>query len=162
MMPTFIPKSATEVIVHETLLDERFNLIDPGWENVTHLSINPALSDINPDSTYWTALYRDQFITLKNLWYLQITCKCLRWIEEDCFRELDKLNVLDLSNNIFLKPSDIAKGLSGENNLPSLTELYLSNTSNLDVHTFLIAGDFYKGVMNKQLKTLDISNNDYL
>ena len=41
MMPNFIPKSATVVIVHETALDNNFNFSDPGWENVTHLSINP-------------------------------------------------------------------------------------------------------------------------
>ena len=158
MMPTFIPKSATEVIVHETSLDKRFNFSDPGWESVTHLSINPAVSDSSQLSEF-RKLYNDEFISLKNLWYLQISCKCLRSIEENSFRGLDRLHVLDLSNNGFLKPSDITKVL---HILPNLTELYLSNTSSLGMEKLQITADFYKGIINKSLKTLDVSNNDYV
>ena len=158
MMPTFMPKSATEVIVHETSLDKRFNFSDPGWKHLTHLSINPAVSDSSQGSEF-RKLYNDEFISLKNLWYLQISCKCLRWIEENSFRGLDRLHILDLSNNGFLKPSDIAKGL---HILPNLTELYLSNTSNLEMEKLQITTDFYKSIINKSLKILDVSNNDYI
>lgn len=158
VMPHFIPKNITKVIVRELGFGKKFDFTEIGWQNVTYLSINPGLSVFHNHQKAYRALNDYEFAKLLNLEYLQIACKCLRRMQKKAFGGLVKLKVLDLSNNIDLSKDDLVQGLS-EDNLPSLRELYLSNISVIQVGsgTFLIGSEFYDAVRNKPLKVLDLS-----
>ena len=79
----------------------------------------------------------------------------MRAVEKNAFSGLDKLKVLDLSNNI-LKPKSFVKGFKDNDNLSNLEELYLSNIS-VNVGMFSIGLEFLDAMQNKPLKVLDLS-----
>ena len=157
IMPDFIPDFITEVIVYEASLGKWFDFSDPGWMNVTQLSINPGFSVFHDRPEPFRTLHENEFSRLENLEKLQIACKCLGKIQEKAFYGLNKLKVLDLSNNAGLSIDSVVQGLTGDV-LPNLSEIYLSNTSVLDFESFLLGTDFLQAVKNKRLKVLDISN----
>ena len=159
-MPKNVPPFSKEVIIHEANMGEKFNFSDRSWDNVTSLSINPGLSVYHTKPESFRTIQRYEFQELRNLEKLQIACKCLTRIRRKSFYGLDKLKVLDLSNNPSLSIDSVVRGLSGENILPKLSELYLSNTSVMDFNTFLIEKKFFTAVKNKPLQVLDISNTE--
>ena len=159
-IPRYVPSFSKEVIVHEAVMGEKFNLSDSSWDNVTTLSINPGFSVYHSQPESFRTLQRYEFKELRNLEKLQIACKCLAKIKKKSFSGLDNLKILDLSNNPSLSIDSVVKGLSGTNILPKLSELYLSNTSVLDFNAFLIDKNFFTAVKRKPLKVLDISNTD--
>ena len=158
-MPDTIPSFITEVIAYETPLGDVFNFSDPGWVNITYLSINPGSSSFANEEEPHRILRENEFIALKNLRYLQIACNCLREIHENAFRGLSKLNTLDLSNNVALSKGSLVKSLTGGGIVPKLQELYLSNASVLYLDT-VQGRDMLSAVKNKPIKVLDISNTN--
>ena len=169
VIPGFIPPLITEVIVYDLPFENWFNFSDPSWINVTHLSIKSAQPIYQNSRTVYRILHENEFLDLKNLEYLQLTCNCLKEIHKSAFRGLDKLKVLNLSNNADMSVGSVAQGLGGDGILPNLTELYLSNTVpvlGIDLHsakpTYTMmesAKAFVNAVKNKPLKVLDISNS---
>ena len=160
MMPQSVPLNVRSVILHDALFRDSIDFSDPGWVNVTYLSINPGGSDSKTPLERQVSLHEDEFMRLKNLKHLQIACSCLREVSANTFHGLDKLNVLDLSNNI-LTPDSYVNALAGYNNLPNLKELYLSNTDTSFGGVFAMDTDFLDAVRNKSLKVLDISQTSY-
>ena len=79
-------------------------------------------------------------------------------MSKNAFHRLDRLKVLDLSNNI-LTPDSFVNCLVGEKILPSLEELYLSNTGT-SFGVCEIGADFLDAVRHKPLKVLDISRTN--
>ena len=159
-IPLYVPPFSKEVIVHQAYMGEQFNFSDKGWENVTRLSINPGLSVFHNRPERFRNLRRYEFKNLRNLERLQIACKCLAKIKKNAFYGLDKLKILDLSNNPSLSIDSVVEGLHGTTILPKLSELYLSNTSVMDFNAFLLGKKFFTAVKTKRLKVLDISNTE--
>ena len=161
VMPKFVPTFTSRVRVYEINLDEPLDFSDAGWENVTHLSINPGMSVFHNRTAENTGrLHSYEFIRLRNLQYLQIACTCLRYMEENTFFGLEKLTVLDLSNNIDLSIEMVVRGLSGAPSFPNLSELYLSNISVVSFKPFYMGRDFLNIVRQRPLKVLDLSETD--
>ena len=160
VIPNFINSNIRSVIVHEVKLPNSIDFSDPGWTNVTYLAINPGSSALGTPFERQISLHENEFKSLKNLEYLQITCSCLQHVSTFAFQGLDKLKVLVLSNNV-LTPDSFFNALGGETNLPSLEELYLSNTDTTYGGVFAIDTDFLNVVRNKSLKVLDISRTSY-
>lgn len=156
-VPTTIPRNVTKVILKEIQFGEKFEFKE-SWKNVTFLSINPGVSVFHNQQEAQRSLKDQEFADLLNLEYLQIACKCLRGIQKRAFYGLEKLRVLDLSNNIDLNKTDLVTSIGGEN-LPVLKELYLSNISVIQVNrgSFIIGPEFYDAVRNKPLEILDLS-----
>ena len=119
VIPNFLPADARRVIVHEATLPRTIDFSDPRWRNVTYLSINPGSKDFETPAGKLVSLHMNEFENLNNLKYLQIACSCLRNISSNAFKGLDKLEVLDLSNNILTRDSFV-NALVGEKNLPIL------------------------------------------
>ena len=159
-IPDFIPPYVREVAVYEVLLEERFNFSSPGWQNITSLSINPGQSVFFSGQQRYRTLFSREFNNLRSLEYLQIASKDLGEIQENTFLGLNRLRVLDLSNNDVLEIKWIVDGLTGDNILPNLTELYLANTSVKSYSTFSMDTRFFNAVRNKPLKVLDISKTE--
>ena len=157
-MPDFIPPLVTNVTVHRaSSLKEVFNFSDSSWENVTHLAINPDTSDLV--STHESIILVDnEFEVLKKLEYLQVACSCLKEIQTNAFHGLDKLTVLDLSNNIALNKESLVKALSGNDTLPNLQELHISNTSVVYLSIYASGKDLTNALRTKPIKVLDLSN----
>ena len=157
VMPDFIPPNVRSVVVYGVTFENTVNFSDPGWTNVTYLSINPDASVFETSIEKYVTLQPQEFRKLQSLEHLQIACRCLREVEENAFSGLDKLKVLDLSNNI-LTPESFVNGFKGKDILPSLEELYLANTS---VNFGMIIGqDLLDAMRNKTLKVLDISQTN--
>lgn len=156
-IPENIPSSITEVSIYEANLGERISFGD-GWDNVKRLSINPGMSSSHYKPNNAKTLHSYEFIKLKNLETLQIACRCLTRIQYNAFKGLDKLKVLDLSNNYYLHINYVTYGLSGVGILPNISELYLSGSSGADIHPVNIGRKFYNVVKQKHLTVLDVSN----
>ena len=95
--------------------------------------------------------------------HLQIASRYLKKIGHYAFQGLDKLKILDLSNNVALNLHEVTKALRYETILPSLSELYLSNMS---VEAYMLAdfyidSDFLHANSSKRLKVLDISKTGH-
>ena len=158
VIPDAVPLNVRSVILHDVTLPDSMDFNDPGWTNVTYLAINPGSADKTPLGKQ-VSLHQYEFKNLKNLEYLQIACSCLRHVSINAFHGLDRLKVLDLSNNI-LTPDSFVNGLVGEKILPSLEELYLSNTDTSFGGVCEIDFDFLNAVRHKPLKVLDISRTN--
>ena len=158
VIPDAVPLNVRSVILHEVTLPDFIDFNDPGWTNVTYLAINPGSTDKTHLGKH-ASLQQNEFKNLKNLEYLQIACSCLRDVSKNAFYGLDRLKVLDLSNNI-LTPDSFVNGLVGEKILPSLEELYLSNTNISFGGVCEIGADFLDAVRHKPLKVLDISRTN--
>ena len=161
VIPKFIPGTVTEVFIYNPPSGEKFDFTGNRWKNVTRMSINPGLSMTRDVPAVLRILHEDEFAEISNLEYLQITCRCLKDIRKDAFRGLNKLLILDLSNNVDLSMKQIVLGLSGNNILPNLIELYLSNVSagQSENSNFVIRTDFYEVIRTKPLKILDFSDS---
>ena len=161
-LPNSVPELYKRILIHEAEFGEIFNFSGPGWRNVTYLAINPGVSVFHNRLESPRTLHNNEFNELKQLEYLQIACKCLNKIEQHAFNGLDRLKVLDISNNVLLSITEIAAGISGENTLPNLSELFLSNASAIQegFGKFLIGTEFYTAVKNKHLKILDFSETE--
>ena len=160
VIPKFLPADARKVIVHEATLPHSIDFSDPRWSNVTYLAINPGSKVSKPPTGKQVSLHENEFENLNNLKYLQIACSCLRHVSISAFKGLDKLEVLDLSNNILTRESFV-NALVGEKNLPILEELNLSNTATRFGGIFKMDSDFLNAVRNKPLKVFDISQTSY-
>ena len=159
-MPQTIPANIQRVTVRGVEFGERFNFDQPGWENVTYLSINPEDTVFHVEAEPHRILHAFEFHPLQNLQHLQLACTSLREIDAQAFRGLDRLESLDLGNNVDLNISEISKALAGEDVLPSLKELYFSNTSVVDFSPFVLNRNIYDAVKNRPLKVLDISHTE--
>ena len=155
VIPDAVPLNVRSVILRNVTLPDSMDFNDPGWTNVSYLAINPGSTDKTPRGKQ-VSLQEYEFKNLKNLEYLQIACSCLHQVSKNAFHGLDRLKVLDLSNNI-LTPDSFVNGLAGEKILPSLEELYLSNTDTSFGGVCEIEVDFLNAVRSKTLKVLDIS-----
>ena len=158
VIPDTVPLNVRSVILHEVTLPDFMDFNDPGWTNVTYLAINPEGAH-RTSLRKQVSLHQNEFKNLKNLEYLQIACSCLRNVSKNAFHGLDRLKVLDLSNNI-LTPDSFVNGLVGEKILPSLEELYLCNTGTSFGGVCEIEADFLDAVRHKPLKVLDISRTN--
>ena len=158
VIPDAVPSNVRSVILHDVTLPDAMDFNAHGWTNVTYLAINPGSTDKTPLGKQ-VSLHQYEFKNLKNLEYLQIACSCLRHVSKNAFHGLDRLKVLDLSNNI-LTPDSFVNGLVGEKILPSLEELYLSNTDTSFGGVCEIEVDFLNAVRHKPLKVLDISRTN--
>ena len=158
VIPDAVPLNVRSVILRDVTLPDSMDFNDPGWTNVTYLAINPGSTDKTPLGKQ-VSLNQSEFKNLKNLEYLQIACSCLGHVSKNAFHGLDRLKVLDLSNNILTSDSFV-NGLVGEKILPSLEELYLSNTDPSFGGHCEIELDFLNAVRYKTLKVLDISRTD--
>ena len=157
-MPSFLPGSMRKVIIYEVTIHQGLDFEDPGWENITHLFINPGLSVFHNKWEPELLLYSNTFIKLKSLQHLQLACKSLAGFQTDAFKGLTELRVLDLSNNIQLKSDHFVVGFEGMDILPKLSELYLSNCSSESRFFLNLNEDFYEVMKDKPLKVFDISN----
>ena len=157
-MPIFIPENVTKVVAYGVHFYCMLDFNDTGWFNVTHLSINPgdSVHEIYVTNETPVKLKRNTFRSLNKLEYLQVACRCLAQIDEGAFHGLDKLKVLDLSNNA-LTSASFVNGLKGDGNLKSLEDLYYSNTSVLKFGRIEIDTEFLNAIRTKPLKVLDIS-----
>ena len=158
VMPTFIPQSITEVIIYENQQENKLNFTSLGWMNVTKLSINPGLSTIHTNLEEPMVIHNNQFSMLKNIESLQIAFAHLREIQKHAFYGLNKLKVLDLSNNQLLSMDSVVHALNGDGILPNLTELYLSSTSIQNPDLTVSSEQFQNAIKDKPIKVFDISN----
>ena len=122
-LPEFIPRDTTEVAIHEAHLSDRLNFSDPFWREITHLTITAE----SKKQDAYKVIHENELVALQSLRTLRITCRCLTEIEKNAFRGLTNLIVLDLSENTAMSAEFIVQGLAGEDILPNLRELYLSN-----------------------------------
>ena len=158
--PPTIPVNISSVTLFELPLDVDRNFSSAGWENITHLSLNIGDADVTiNERTPGHIIKAGVFRSLKNLEYLQLHCNCFLTIAENAFHGLKNLNVLDLSNNNVKSPRmDIAPGLYGDDTLPNLSELYLSNVSTDKSQIFHLSNLHRKAKCMRFLKLLDVSN----
>ena len=160
MMPDSIPPNVRSVVVYGVTFENNTDFSDLGWTDVTYLSINPDASVFETSQEKYVSLHPQEFRKLQSLEHLQIACHCLREVEKNAFSGLDKLKVLDLSNNILTLESFVS-GFIGYDILLSLEELYLANTS-VNFGVFKIGQDFLDIMRDKPLKVLDISQTDVI
>ena len=78
-------------------------------------------------------------------------------MEENTFYGLEKLTVLDLSNNIDLSIEMVVRGLNGALSYPNLSELYLSNISVVSFKPYYMRRNFLNIDRQRPLKVLDLS-----
>ena len=156
-LPDFIPASVRKVTAYEVLIHQGLEFYEDGWENVTHLFINPGLSVFHKKWEPEVILQNNTFIRLGNLQHLQFACKSLSQIQAGAFKGLTKLRVMDLSNNIDLIMDLVVQSFK-QPNLPNLAELNLSNCSVQNRHVFHLGKEFYDIIKDKPLKVFDISN----
>ena len=158
IMPSFIPKNILKVNI---TLPRGFPLAfnSPGWKSVTHLTLKLEAYAGEITQVGMKKLMNWQFRVLESLKYLKIMCQNRLFLDNNVFWGIKSLKILDLSNNIvFSLGQDIFKGLTGNNNLPNLSELYLSNTVILrSTHNFFDLNTLNKAMKNKPLKVLDMS-----
>lgn len=77
----------------------------------SHTSLlNPGDSVFLNKKEPFRKLHAYEFSHLENLEYLQVACLCLKEITRNTFYGLDKLNVLNLSNNGDLNINQIVVG----------------------------------------------------
>ena len=173
-MPAFLPRDITKVTIHGTHLGELMDFSDPGWRNITDLTITTELSNFKKHQEAYKVLHENELIALQSLKVLKIICRCLKKIQSNAFRGLTNLTILDLSDNTDMSADSIVQGLTGDDILPNLKELYLSNIP--PVLGIILEGlgydedlvnktghEFLEAVKNKPLKVLDItrSKNDW-
>lgn len=159
-IPKLIPLNSKEVHIFGAIMDKRLNFTDPSWGNVTTLLINPELSAYhNRPGEVSKDLYEFEFEGLKSLEKLQISCRCLRNVHLDAFGGLNKLKVLDLSNNENLMMNSIHNGFVSAG-ISNLSELYLSNSSNAaQYHEMLqVESSFFRILKLMPLEVFDISS----
>ena len=158
VIPDIIQDNVVSVTVNELKLTNKSYFTGAGWDSVTNLSLFSDLSVLFHEQR--RVLRSSEFEPLRLLEYLQISYTSIQEIEENAFRGLQRLKVLDLSHNVYLNLGNVIKGLNGTDILPNLRELYLSNmtrSSSLKTGEFVINEDFYKVIENKPLEVLDIS-----
>ena len=163
-LPEFIPRDTTEVAIHEAHLSDRLNFSDPFWREITHLTITVE----SKEQEAYKVIHENELGALQSLRTLRITCRCLTEIEKNAFRGLTNLIVLDLSENTAMSAEFIVQGLAGEDILPNLRELYLSNNQPVlgivfnwvDTNITNQTGhEFLEAIKSKPLKVLDISRS---
>lgn len=157
-IPSFIPQKASHISVYEIPAADRLNFRNPGWINVTHLSLNMETEITKTKMYFRRTLHAREFTGLINLEYLQIRCsgKCELRTVNNSFYGLENVKVLDLSNNIIYNMYRLTYGFYGQNTLPHLSKLYLSNLKSYTGNPIdLELSHLHKTMINKPLKVLD-------
>ena len=159
-LPSFIPENVSSVTAHEVPLKSNMNFTYTDWHSVTHLSL--SLGNVNKTKFTLGRLQDYAFTGLVNLQHLKLLCYCRLSVNSCAFYGLTNVTVLDLSNNVVnsLDMSDIVAALKGEDILPNISELYLSNitywygsTSSLSLYL----DNLHTAMENKPLQVLDLS-----
>ena len=159
-LPSFIPENVSSVTAHEVPLKPCMNFTYTDWHSVTHLSL--SLGNFNK-TRYKERLLQDyEFTGLMNLHHLKLLCHCLLWVNNSAFYGLTNVTVLDLSNNVVRSRdmSYIVSALKGEDILPNISELYLSNITywyDPTSYQYLNLDDLHTAMENKPLQVLDLS-----
>ena len=155
--PPTIGENISSVTLYELPLYVVLNFSGAGWENITHLSLDIGASDVTARKSY-KYIEGNVFSRLKNLEYLQLHCNCYLRIWPNAFHGLTNVNVLDLSNNKATSLHRVvAPALYGDDTLPNLSELYLSNVS-ADTRKILpLSGLYANAKCIRFLKVLDVS-----
>ena len=162
-LPSFIPEHVTGVTAHNVPIEPYMNFTYTNWHNVTYLSLSLGNAS---QTKYWNRKLQDyEFTGLMNLEHLKIICDRLLTVNDSAFYGLTNVRVLDLSSNKvrYSLNNDIVAGLKGENILPNISELYLSNI--IDWYYpkssfFLYLDTLHTAMKNKPLKVLDLSGTN--
>ena len=157
--PTIIPENISSVTLFELRQKVVLNFSSAGWENITHLSLGIGAGYFTIRKQSYRLITANGFSRLKNLEYLQLHCYCYFSIEKNAFHGLTNVKVLDLSNNnVWSLQTDIAPGLYGDDTLPNLSELYLSNVSADPHQVFDLSILHASAKCVRFLKVLDVSD----
>ena len=95
-IPTYLPENVTKIVSRSVSFGNLFDFSDASWQYVNYLEI---IASEDSERNDLRQLQQDEFVNLKKLEHSTITCNCLNNISASAFAGLDKLKVLDLSNN---------------------------------------------------------------
>ena len=158
VQPSVLPDGVSEVSLSEIPVADILNFTDSSWHNVTYLSLSLGSEQTLSNSRFIRTLHEFEFSGLKNLKYLRIRCNCYLKIGTNAFYGLQNVRGLDLSNNtVSSLRYDIIHGLSGNNILPNISELFLSYIAVGSFTDSLSLLDLHIAMRNKPLKLLDLS-----
>ena len=164
-LPSFIPENVSSVTAHEVPLKPYLNFTYTDWHSVTYLSL--SLGNVNKTKYTKRRLQDYEFTGLMNLKHLKLLCNCIMSVNSSAFYGLTNVTVLDLSNNVvdlLSDMSDIVAALKGEDILPSISELYLSNIPfwyNPTLPLYLDLDNLHTAMENKPLQVLDLSGTNF-
>ena len=166
-LSSFIPENVTSVTALEVPLEPYMNFTYTDWHSVTNLSLSlgPVVNETK--SLPERRLQEYEFVGLMNLQHLKLLCHCLLSVNSSAFYGLTNVTLLDLSNNhvsYYSLTYGIVTGLQGDDILPNISELYLSNIKRRYVPTislYLFLDDLHTAMENKPLRVLDLSGTSF-
>ena len=161
-LPSFIPENVSRVTAQEIPLYPVMNFTYTNWHNVTYLSL--SLRNASQTKHQDRKLQDYEFTGLVNLEHLKIMCNCYLSVNDSAFYGLTNVTVLDLNNNTIsssILTNSLVTGLQGENILPNISELYLSDITSRYAPTLpLYLDTLHTAMENKPLQVLDLSGTN--